>query len=114
MKRMRLELLALCFISGVWLAGCSGGKSDPNAGAPPPLKVERAEDPNVFQVDHPDQFPLTVAAEHAAASQLRVTGVISPDISRNVPVISLASGRVVDIAARLGDTVHKGQLLLRV
>jgi cobalt-zinc-cadmium efflux system membrane fusion protein len=31
-----------------------------------------------------------------------------------VPVISLAAGRVVAIAARLGDTVKKGQLLLRV
>jgi cobalt-zinc-cadmium efflux system membrane fusion protein len=31
-----------------------------------------------------------------------------------VPVISLASGRVVEIAARLGDTVQKGQVLLRV
>jgi cobalt-zinc-cadmium efflux system membrane fusion protein len=29
-------------------------------------------------------------------------------------VISLASGRIVDIRARLGDTVQKGQLLLRV
>jgi cobalt-zinc-cadmium efflux system membrane fusion protein len=31
-----------------------------------------------------------------------------------VPVITLASGRVVDIRARLGDTVRKGQVLLRV
>jgi len=31
-----------------------------------------------------------------------------------VPVVSLASGRVVDIRARLGDTVQKGQLLLTV
>jgi len=31
-----------------------------------------------------------------------------------VPVISLASGRVVEIKARLGDVVEKGQLLLRV
>jgi cobalt-zinc-cadmium efflux system membrane fusion protein len=45
---------------------------------------------------------------------LVVTGVIAPDISRNVPVVTLASGRVVDIQARLGDTVQKGQLLLRV
>ena len=43
-----------------------------------------------------------------------VTGAVNPDISRNVPVISLASGRVVGIYARLGDTVQKGQLLLRV
>jgi membrane fusion protein, heavy metal efflux system len=31
-----------------------------------------------------------------------------------VPVISIATGRVVEIKARLGDTVKKGQLLLRV
>jgi cobalt-zinc-cadmium efflux system membrane fusion protein len=39
---------------------------------------------------------------------------VVPDVSRNVPVISLASGRVVAIHARLGDTVKKGQLLLTV
>jgi cobalt-zinc-cadmium efflux system membrane fusion protein len=49
-----------------------------------------------------------------ATSQLKVTGTVNPDISRNVPVISLATGRVVEISARLGDTVRKGQLLLRV
>ena len=37
-----------------------------------------------------------------------------PDISREVPVISLANGRIVDIKARLGDNVSKGQLLLKV
>src|SRR5262249_16854965 len=48
------------------------------------------------------------------AAQLAVTGVVTPDIARNVPVVSLASGRVVEIHARLGDTVSKGQLLLRL
>ena len=47
-------------------------------------------------------------------SQLKVTGTVNPDISRTVPVISLAAGRVVEIEARLGDTVKKGQVLLRV
>ena len=54
------------------------------------------------------------AEEYASASTLRVTGVVSPDVSRTVPVISLASGRVVEIRARLGDSVKKGQVLLRV
>jgi len=36
------------------------------------------------------------------------------DIDREVPVISLASGRVVDIRARLDDNVKRGQLLLKV
>src|SRR5262245_28034990 len=49
-----------------------------------------------------------------AVRQLRVTGTVAPDISRSVPVISPASGRVVAIEARLGDSVKKGQVLLRV
>jgi cobalt-zinc-cadmium efflux system membrane fusion protein len=114
MRRTSLETLALCLALGVLPAGCGDAKNDQNAGAPPPLKVERVEDPNVFQVDRPDRFPLTVAIEHVATSQLRATGTVNPDISRNVPVISLAMGRVVQIAARLGDTVKQGQVLLRV
>jgi cobalt-zinc-cadmium efflux system membrane fusion protein len=40
--------------------------------------------------------------------------VVSPDVSRQVPVPSLATGRIVEIDARLGDTVRKGQLLFKV
>ena len=45
---------------------------------------------------------------------MNVTGAVTADVSRNVPVISLASGRVVDIRAKLGDDVTKGELLMRV
>ena len=55
-----------------------------------------------------------MAAAFKAAPQLSVTGVVSPDVSRSVPVISLVSGRVVEIHARLGDEVKQGQLLLKV
>ena len=48
-----------------------------------------------------------------AAAELNATGSVFPDISREVPVISLVNGRVVDIKARLDDYVKKGQLLLR-
>jgi cobalt-zinc-cadmium efflux system membrane fusion protein len=65
-------------------------------------------------VAHPERFPLATATVHASASELSVTGTVNPDVSRAVPVISLASGRVVEIHARLGDQVQKGQLLLRV
>ena len=71
-------------------------------------------DANNFKVDHPEQFPLATAVEHKAAPELNVTGVVQPDIARAVPAISLATGRVVEIHARLGDTVKKGQLLLKV
>jgi cobalt-zinc-cadmium efflux system membrane fusion protein len=96
------------------LAGCGGSKADPQAEAPPTPKVEHESDVNVFHVDHPEQFPLVTAVEYVSTSQLVATGAISPDISRSVPVISLATGRVVEILARLGDTVKKGQVLLRV
>ena len=86
MKRMGLEALALCLTFGLWLAGCGGGRTIQTY-APPPLKVERAQDPNVFQVDHPDQFPLTAAVKHDTTSELTVTGTVNPDVSRTVPVI---------------------------
>jgi cobalt-zinc-cadmium efflux system membrane fusion protein len=104
----------LAFATALLLAGCGDAKSDQNAGAPPPLKVERVEDRNVFQVEHAERFALATAVAHVATSQLRATGTVTPDISRNVPVISIATGRVVEISARLGDTVTKGQVLLRV
>ena len=114
MRPRGFATILFCSMLGFVATGCGDAGKDRNAGAPPPLKVEQASDPNVFQADHPDQFPLVAAVEHVAAPQLRATGTVTPDISRNVPVISVATGRVVEIAARLGDTVKKGQLLLRV
>jgi cobalt-zinc-cadmium efflux system membrane fusion protein len=81
---------------------------------PHPAVVEPDMDANNFKLDHPEQFPLAKAGEHFAAPELNVTGVVSPDVSRQVPVPSLASGRVVEIDARLGDEVKKDQLLFKV
>jgi cobalt-zinc-cadmium efflux system membrane fusion protein len=71
-------------------------------------------DSNNFKVDHSEQFPLATAGEYIAARELNVTGVVNPDVVRQVPVPSLATGRVVEINARLGDEVKKGQLLFKV
>ena len=113
MSRKRIATWALVLALALLDAGCNGN-GDQQAEAPPPLKVEHAEDPNVFQVEHPDKFPLVAAVEHVTTTQLTATATVNPDISRTVPVISLASGRVVEIKARLGDTVKKGQVLLTV
>jgi membrane fusion protein, heavy metal efflux system len=113
MNRRDFVALFLPLLFGLWSTGC-GQKSDPQAEAPPPLKVERVEDRNVFKVDNPGRFQSVEVAQYLATPQLKVTGVITPDISRAVPVISIATGRVVEIDTRLGDTVNKGQVLLKV
>ena len=110
----RFTATALGLALACFLPACNEGKADPKAEAPPAATVEPDMDANNFKVDHPDQFPLSTAIEHKSASALNVTGVVQPDINRSVPVISLAAGRVVEIKARLGDVVQKGQLLLRV
>jgi membrane fusion protein, heavy metal efflux system len=106
--------LAFCLALAFVLAGCNDGKADPKAEAPPPASVQADLDANNFKVDNPEQFPLATAVGYKAAPALNVTGVVQPDIARAVPVISLAAGRVVEVKARLGDVVKKGQLLLRV
>ena len=113
MSKLIMQAAGISLAGALFLAGC-GGHDDPNAGAPPQLKVEKVGDPNVFQVDRPSQFALTKAAEHITTSQLKATATVNPDISKSVPVISIATGRVVEIKARLGDVVKKGQVLLRV
>jgi len=109
-------IFALLSMSAVLVSavGCNQGKADPQAEAPPPLKLDRVQDRNLFRVERPERFQLTQAVEHSTLPELRVTGTVNPDISRAVPVISLATGRVVEIDARLGDIVKKGQTLLKV
>ena len=106
--------LLLCATLTVMGASCSSGKANPQQEAPPPTVVESELDAYNFKIDHPERFPLVTAVPHLAAPALNVTGVIQPDITRAVPVVSLASGRVVELRARLGDEVKKGQILIRV
>jgi cobalt-zinc-cadmium efflux system membrane fusion protein len=102
-------------LSCVLLAsGCSKKKADPAAEAPPPAMVEHTGDVTVVHVDHPNLFPVVAAANYQATSTLNVTGAVYPDISREIPVVSIASGRVVAIHVRLGDFVKKGQLIMEV
>jgi cobalt-zinc-cadmium efflux system membrane fusion protein len=103
----------LAFVALLVLAGCTA-HADPAAEAPPAANIVPGADPSLFTVDHPEQFPLAAAIERPTKSELVVTGTVVPDVARNVPVVSLASGRVVAIHARLGDTVKKGDLLLTI
>lgn len=111
-------VLFLCLAASVltsWGCGNVHAQGDAAAaGLPPAPKVVPFPDAALFAVDHPEQFPLATAAESKAASQLAVTGTVVPDPSAQVPVPSLATGRIVEVDTRLGDEVKKGQLLFKV
>ncbi len=108
------RVFVMAFVATLLLASCGSNKREATEGVPANVSVEQEQDSSVVTVEHPEQFPVVAAVEHAAPSSLEATGSVLPDIARTVPVISLASGRVVEIRARLGDRVEKGQLLLRV
>jgi cobalt-zinc-cadmium efflux system membrane fusion protein len=114
MKNM-LVIVVTCAACLLAFSGCSkveGQGQEAMNGAPPAPRVTTVADPGLFTVDKPDQFPLAAAAAQPSFSELVVTGTVQPDVSLNVPVVSLASGRVMAIHARLGDTVKKGELML--
>jgi len=115
MNRLLLSETALCVGLCLLVTGCErrvAAKED--LPGPAPTTILPDMDSNNFQVDHPERFPLATAGDYIAAPELNVTGVVNPDVSRQVPVPSLATGRIVEIDARLGDEVKKGQLLFKV
>jgi membrane fusion protein, heavy metal efflux system len=101
--------LAVCLL----LTACEK-KFDPAAGAAPPPNVNETSNTGLVTVEKPEQFSVITADRVDAPARLNVTGSVNPDIAREVPVISLASGKVVDIRTRLDDNVKKGQLLIKV
>jgi membrane fusion protein, heavy metal efflux system len=106
---------ALCLLSAGCERSVTAAKDGDAAGTGSvPTVVKPDLDVNDFQVANPERFPLATAGERVAAPELNVTGVVSPDVSRQVPVPSLATGRIIEIDARLGDEVKKGQLLFKV
>jgi cobalt-zinc-cadmium efflux system membrane fusion protein len=101
--------MAAIILAALISAGCSGNT---RADATSPTIVQPPTDPNLFAVDHPDQFPLSPVETRKVADQLLVNGVVSPDVTRTVHVTSLSGGKVIDIRAKLGDDVKKGQVLV--
>jgi len=113
MNNFSLTIAAICLSGCLALAGCKG-KFDPASGEAQQAQVTPTGDAGLISVDDPRKFPLVTAARVNTPTKLEVTGSVFPDIDRELPVISLASGRVVDIRAHLDDNVKKGQLLLKV
>jgi cobalt-zinc-cadmium efflux system membrane fusion protein len=113
MKNKSILFLTSFFLVSLSMVACKKA-SNPEDGAPPAAQVIKAGDPSLVSVDNADQFALIAAEKLEAPTRLKVTGSVLPDISREVPVISLANGRVIEIKARLDDHVKKGELLLKV
>jgi membrane fusion protein, heavy metal efflux system len=111
---MKQTVVVSVALSLAILGGCSSEKKDKAGEAPPPVQVVEDGGATLVTVDHPDQFPLFTATQYAATSTLKVTGTVSPDVSRTIPVISIASGRVVAVHTQIGASVKKGQLLMEV
>ncbi len=111
---MKHTVVLAAVLSCGMLGGCRGQKQDPAAQAPPPVQVENEGGVSLITVDHPGRFPLATATDYRSTSTLNVTGTVNPDISRQIPVISIASGRVVAIHTQIGAPVKKGQLLMEV
>lgn len=98
-------------------SGCHGkeGASKDAAEAPPPAApMESTGANNQVKVDNPARFPLTAVSSQTTYATLDVTGQVQPDVSREVPVLSIANGRVTALHVGLGDFVHKGQLVMEV
>jgi cobalt-zinc-cadmium efflux system membrane fusion protein len=76
--------------------------------------VEEVGGSNLVHIDGAGRFSLVQATSQPVRSKLQVTGSVNPDVSREIPVLSLANGRVIALHVGLGDTVHKGQLVMDV
>jgi cobalt-zinc-cadmium efflux system membrane fusion protein len=77
-----------------------------------PTKQEITVDPSVLTIDHPEVFQIVKVESRDLPTKLSANGTIQPDVNKTIHVTSLGSGRVVDLKARLGEYVKKGQVLL--
>jgi len=106
--------LALCTAVCLTLAACQKKPVNPADGAPPAGQTTVTADTSLVQVDKPERFPIVRSTTQQVVSTVNVTGSINPDVSREIPVLSLANGRVIALHVRLGDIVQKGQLVMEV
>ena len=109
-----LSLFLLC--TCVLYSGCkSKQQNDTSLEAPPtrPAIIESGKSDDVH-VSRAERFGLAFVEAKPLVNTLQVNGAVYPDVSREIPVLSLANGRVVALRVGLGDTVRKGQLVMEV
>src|SRR5690348_1475838 len=57
---------------------------------PANVKVEEIADSNTIQIDRPERFPLVKVESRTGVDELKVNGVVAPDVNRTVPVNALS------------------------
>ena len=97
MRKSKSLLITVGYLAVCVLPIACEKKFNPADGAAPAPNVTETNNKGLVTVDKPEQFSLVTANRMEAPAQLNVTGSVNPDIAREVPVISLASGRIVDI-----------------
>jgi membrane fusion protein, heavy metal efflux system len=114
MKKAFTCWCALCLAAVLSLnTGCAE-KASSTAKPDSTTSVVETADPSLIAVNHPEQFPLVEVESRKVADELHMNGVVTPDVNRTVPVMSLSGGRAIQVFVRVGDDVKKGQLLLRI
>lgn len=98
--------IVLCLVLAIATSACS--REVPSVAHKPPVTL----DPALFEADHPELFVTAKAETRAVPTVLIANGVVTPDVNRTIHVTSLGAGRVVDLKAKLGDNVKKGQTLI--
>ncbi len=116
MKRYYCLVAGLALLANLFTLACnrSLNAKDAETEDPPPAVVENVGGTALLHVTHPEQYPLVAVQSVVTNSEINVTGVVTADISRTIPVVTVASGRIIQVLARLGDRVTKGQVLMRV
>ena len=69
-KALTIGFLFVVASSLLLLDNCRNVQADPAAEAPPPAKIVPFFDVSLFQVQHPEQFPLATSGEYTAAPEL--------------------------------------------
>ena len=129
---MKIPVLALALMVSVLVVACGGRTPAEDAGRAAREAAEHAaegaaaatagDDDDEASKDHVEVAPdvqtrlgivVTVVTAEPLAVSLRVTGSVQPIEGRLAHVRPLARGRILDVLAKVGDQVARGQALAR-
>lgn len=109
------RLAATSLLVALAATGCKHAETNKDAAeAPGHPAVTEIGGSSTVHMEHPNLFSLVTTGTANEPTLLQVTGQVTPDVSREIPVLSLANGRVIALRVGLGDYVHQGQPVMDV